>query len=88
LILDVTSILGNADCSLPPDPEGEPEDPVKDTPDDLGGEFISLKFGAKGSGDETRSLEKDCGHSSVIQGKTHSHCALSREELWKAITQE
>jgi len=42
LILDVTSILGNADCSLPPDPEGEPEDPVKDTPDDLGGEFITV----------------------------------------------
>lgn len=44
-----------------------------------------LKLGSKGSGDETGSLEKDGKHRGVIQGKTHSNCALSREELYKDI---
>lgn len=34
--------LGHTNGSLPPEPKGQPDDPVKDTPDDLGGEFIPV----------------------------------------------
>jgi hypothetical protein len=34
--------LNGANGSLPPEPEGHPDEPVKDTPDDLGGEFITV----------------------------------------------
>ena len=40
--LYVMSSLGNTNGSLPPEPEGQPDDPVKDTPDDLRGEFVPV----------------------------------------------
>lgn len=42
LDLDVASVLGHANGSLPPEPEGQPDDPVEDTPNDLGGKFIAV----------------------------------------------
>jgi len=42
LNLNVTSVLGHANGSLPPEPEGHPDNPVKDTPDDLGGEPVAV----------------------------------------------
>lgn len=36
------SNLGRTNGSLPPEPEGQPDDPMKDTPDDLRGEFVPV----------------------------------------------
>ena len=41
LNLNVTSVLGHTNGSLPPEPEGQPDNPVKDTPDDFGGESVA-----------------------------------------------
>ena len=42
LNLNVTSVLSHTDSSLPPESERQPQDPVKDTPGDLGGEFVAV----------------------------------------------
>ena len=42
LNLNATSVLSHPNGSLPPEPEGQPDDPMKDTPDDLGGEFVAV----------------------------------------------
>ena len=42
LNLNVTSVLGHTKGNLAPEPKGHPENPVKDTPDDLGGEFVTV----------------------------------------------
>ena len=39
---NVTNVLSHPNRSLPPEPESQPEDPVKATPDDLGGEFVAV----------------------------------------------
>lgn len=34
--------LGHTNGSLPPEPEGQPDDPVKNTPDYFGSQFVPV----------------------------------------------
>lgn len=40
--LDVASVWTHANSRLPPEPEGQPDGPMQDTPDDLWGELIAV----------------------------------------------